>query len=499
MGILKPAENLTEKQVNSGLKLVIADGLASEAMVTFTGGAFLVAIAIHLGATNFQLGLLAALPTFSSIFQLASIWLVRRFNNRRAISVVSNCIARFPLLIIGVIPFMFSGSISIQVLIFLLFFHYFFGSVAGASWNSWMKDLVPEDKLGSYFSHRSKLTQTLNVTLSLLVATSLDYVKAHHPDKEILSYSLMFLVGGGLGMISIYALARTPEPKSYLTNENFLKLFKKPLADTNFRNLTIFHGFWAFSLNLATPFFAVFMIKTIGLPLSFIIALTIIHQISSISALKFWGRYADKYSNKTIIRICAPIYAACIISWVFVGLPSEKLYSMAILVVINILAGMSTAGINIAMGNIGFKLASRDEAIVYLTSKNMFVALCSTIAPMMGGLMADFFATHQFIWNIEWKSAGNILTIPLVNLKGWTFFFVIGGICALFSLRLLKNVKEEGEVGKERAMVFIKANLKNSIKDYTTGTSIMTRLADRINRPFSIKKSVQSILDYSSD
>ena len=166
-----------------------------------------------------------------------------------------NLFARLPLPVIGVMPFMFSGTTTIQVLIFLLFFHYFFGSVAGASRNSWIKDLVPEEELGSYFSHRSRLTQALNVTLSLLVAVSLDYIKSNYPDREILAYSTMFLVGGCLGMLGVYALSRTPEPKSHLTNENFLKLFKKPLKDTNFRNLTIFHGFWAFPLNLATHFF----------------------------------------------------------------------------------------------------------------------------------------------------------------------------------------------------------------------------------------------------
>lgn len=67
---LTPTRNLTESQVQSGLKLVTIDGLAAEAMVAFTGGTFLVAMALQLGASNFQLGLLAALPTFCNIFQL---------------------------------------------------------------------------------------------------------------------------------------------------------------------------------------------------------------------------------------------------------------------------------------------------------------------------------------------------------------------------------------------------------------------------------------------
>src|ERR1700710_3306558 len=98
---LKPVKNLSEDQLKAGLKLVVADGLSAEAMVVFTSGTFLTAMAIHMDATNFQLGLFAALPTFTTIFQLASVWLVQRFNNRKLISSIFNLMARLPLLVIG--------------------------------------------------------------------------------------------------------------------------------------------------------------------------------------------------------------------------------------------------------------------------------------------------------------------------------------------------------------------------------------------------------------
>ena len=53
---------LTQEEVQSGLQAVIKDGLASQAMVTFTGGTLLVAFALKLGASNLVIGLLAAIP-----------------------------------------------------------------------------------------------------------------------------------------------------------------------------------------------------------------------------------------------------------------------------------------------------------------------------------------------------------------------------------------------------------------------------------------------------
>src|SRR3954469_3643321 len=205
---LRPSkQQLSEPQIQAGLKLVIKDGLATEAMSAFTGGAFLVAMALMMGASNFQIGVLAALPTFTNLFQLLSIWLVRKYNNRRAIAVICAFLARFPLLIIGSLPFLFSSSASINVLIFFLFFYYFFGSIAGPAWNSWMKDLVPENKLGTYFSHRTKLTQTLNVILSISIALLLDFVKKYHPDVVLTTYACMFIGGGIIGLSGAFFLS----------------------------------------------------------------------------------------------------------------------------------------------------------------------------------------------------------------------------------------------------------------------------------------------------
>jgi MFS family permease len=487
---LKPSESLSHREVTKGLNLVIKDGLAAEAMTALTGGTFLVAMALQLGASNFQIGLLAALPTLTNVFQLLAIWLVQKYNNRRIIAVACNGFARFPLLIIGLLPFLFTTGTSIQVLIFLLFFHYLLGSVAGASWNSWMKDLVPENKLGTYFSHRSRLTQTLNVVLSLVLALLLDYVKQHAPGKELIAYSIMFIGGGALGLLGTYILSRTPEPKSYLAKENLLKLFSRPLKDRNFRNLLIFNSFWSFALNLATPFFTVYMMKIIGLPLSYIIGFGILSQVAGIFAIKVWGQHSDRYSNKTIIRIAAPVYIACILAWSFVTMPSSHMTTILLIGLINILSGVSISGINLALSNIGMKLAPKDEAIVYLSARNMIVAFISALGPLMGGWLADFFATRSFVWNIQWHGPKGVSVFHLLELHNWSFLFVIGGVLAIAALRTLKKVKEEGEIEKVVAVAEIRVDFKNRLKEKITMQSIVSLLLLPVTYPVALKKRV---------
>jgi len=463
---IKPQPVITEQELKAGMSYVVKDGLATEMMTALTGGAFLVAMALMLGASNFQIGLLAALPTFMNIFQLISIWLVRRYNNRRGISVVCSIFARVPLILAGTMPLFFPQYTGINSFIFFLCFFYFFGSVSGPSWNSWMKDFIPENQLGSFFSHRTRLAQMLNVVVSLTMAFSLDYIKQHYPQYEFTTYACMFIAAGVFGLSGAYFLYKTPEPPSLLSKDNIFKLLVRPLKNKGFRNLLIFNSAWVFAINIATPFFTVYMMKTVGLPISYVIGLTIITQLTGIATVRLWGIFADRYSNKTIIAICAPIYITCIIAWCFAGIYSTLWHNVLLIGCINLFTGMSTSGITLSLTNIGLKLAPKDDAIVYLSAKNIITAFSSSIAPLLGGYLADFFGQRHIDISAKYDGPAVDKSFHLLSLHQWNFLFIIGALLALIAVQLLSRVREKGEVEKDKVVRILRSSIKNSIKDY---------------------------------
>ena len=485
---LRPSLNLSDQQVKSGLNYFIKEGLAAEAMATFTGGTFLVAMAVLLKASNFQIGLLAALPILTNVFQLLSIWLVQKYRNRRVISVLCSFFARVPLFVIGLLPLFFSKDTSINVLLFFLFFHYLFASISGASWNSWIKDVVPGKILGSYFSKKARLTQILNVALSLAAAMMIDYVKTNLPQYELAAYGGLFFLGGLMGMLGVYFLLRVPEPETTLENGNLFSLLNKPLKDINFRNLLTFQSFYAFATSLALPFFVVYMMKTIGLSFAWIIVLGLLAKFGSIISLKFWGTFSDKYSNKTIIRICAPIFITCIFSWTFVAMAPNHIVRLLMLIMIHIVSGISAAGIDLAINNMAIKLAPANEAISYICARNIVVALFAAAGPIAGGLMADFFATHQFNFNVEWHGASGVSKFHLLELQNWNFFFVISAVLALLSMRLVNRVREQGEAHKEMVTLVMRKSFARGFRKNMSAGSIRHRITHPVLIPVIIKR-----------
>ncbi|NLR63733.1 MFS transporter [Chitinophaga varians] len=474
----KPVAKLTQEDTERGMRLVIGDGLAAEVMTTLTSGAFLVAMALMLGASNLQIGVLSALPTFTNIFQLISIWLVRRSNNRRAVTVICTILARIPLVVIGVVPLIFPGAAGIQFLIVFLSVFYFFGSLAGPSWNAWVKDLVPESMLGSYFSRRGSYTQTLNVVLSLAAALGVDYIRKQYPQYELDTYYLLFLLAGIAGLTGAAILSRAPEQQVYMDKENIFRLLKRPLSDLNFVRLLVFNSAWVFAMSIAQPFFTVYMMKGMGLSLSYITVLTIISQLFGIFTIRIWGTFADRYSNKTIIAISAPLYIISLILWCFVGIYTKMYANIILLVIVHILMGVANAGINLSITNIGLKLAPAKDAIVYLSAKNIITAVFSALGPVAGGILADFFEHKSLKVDAVWKGETHSLQLHLVALHEWNFLFLIAAVIAVISLEMLMVVNETGEVEKNTVVRIMRSSIKNNLKDYYLIGNLIT-LHDR--------------------
>jgi hypothetical protein len=458
---------LRPDEISKGLRQVLRDGLATEAMSCLTEGTFLVALALQLGASNFQIGLLAALPTFTNVFQWTAIWLVRRSISRRWITVVALTVARAPLFLVGILPFWLPKDVALNVITLLMGVHYLFGSIAGASWNSWVKDLVPRDSLGTYFSHRTRLTQTLNIVLSLALAFATNYVSAHYPELVPSTFPVLFFIGGLAGMMSVVALYRAPEPAAIVPPGSLRNQFSEVVADKNFGRLLIFNCWWAFAFNLAAPFFSVYMMKTMGLPISQIMLLTIAGQLSGILFIKIWGKYADLFSNKAIIFTCIPIYIVCLAFWITTGSLAGSTIALPFLAIIHILSGAATSGINLSLSNAGLKLAKAEHAITYLATKNMVTSLFSAVAPLVAGLVADSLDSRTFEWSV---SIGDSI-IPVIHLQGFGFFFLASIVLVLVSTRLLRQVNETGDV---RTGVIMSA-LRNEL--HANSQNIVSNLA----------------------
>ncbi len=79
----RPQPAISQNELERGLRFVTYDGVAVQVMSTFTTGAFVVAFALLLGASNFMIGIIGALPPLTQILQIPTIYLVERVGYRK--------------------------------------------------------------------------------------------------------------------------------------------------------------------------------------------------------------------------------------------------------------------------------------------------------------------------------------------------------------------------------------------------------------------------------
>jgi MFS family permease len=444
--VLAVKESLTAEETESGLKQVVKDGLASQAMVTLTGGAFLVAFALKLGASNVAIGLLAAIPFFAQLIQVPSVLLVQKFGNRRLVAVGAAGISRVFWLFIALIPFLFSVKAGLLFLVVGMFLHSAFGAIVNMSWTSWMRDLVPQERLGSFFSRRLRLATGLGLVISVIAALYLDLWKKYAPNYELQGYSVLFFLGFVAGILGVYFISTIPEPRMAPIEAGFFKLFSQPFRDKNFRNLIRFSCPWNFAVNLAAPFFTVYMIKRLEFGMSAVIGLTVLSQLMNLSFLQIWGRLTDRFSNKSVLAVSGPLFMLCVLGWTFTTLPEKHALTVPMLIAIHVLMGISLAGVTLSSANIGLKLAPRGEATSYLATNNLMNSVAAGLGPILGGQFADFFTNRELSSTLEWRSPNGVLLLPTMNLQQWDFFFLFAFVIGLYAIHRLASVSEVGEV-----------------------------------------------------
>jgi len=446
---LRPQDEVSEPELRRGLGMLLFDGVCSQTMGVFTGGAFLVAFALLLGASNTVIGLLAAIGPLTQILQIPTIFLVESVALRKALVVASSFLSRLAWPVVAALPWLVAADQRIAALLVCLIAYFALGTVSSCAFNSWMRDLVPKEEMGRYFSKRLAVMTAVGAVLTIAAGFWIEWGTKRFAG-EFVGYSVLFLVGAVFGILGVYFLSRIPEPRMRVEPAaGVFSVLAEPFRMSNFRQLLVFLGSWNFAINLAAPFFVVYMITRLQMSMPLVLALSVLSQVVNVVFLRLWGRLADRFSNKSVLGVSGPLFVLSILFWPFLTLPDKHVLTLPLLVLIHALAGMSTAGVTLCSGNIALKLAPQGRATSFLAVNSLVNGVAATVAPIIAGIAADAFAGEQLTVSLRWISTEVGVTrfdAPAIALRGLDFVFVVAVLLGLYALHRLLAIKEEGDV-----------------------------------------------------
>ena len=320
-----------------------------------------------------------------------------------------------------------------------------------------MRDLVPHQVLGAYYGRR---LAAITIVVSVVSLAGSMFVLAWQewapPEREVWAYSFLF-IGGALtfGLAGPLFASRVKEPlmpAAHRSEQSALAVLSEPLKDKNFAHLVRFLFVWSMAANLATPFFAVYMLTTIGLSLFAVIGFTVLSQLSTVFFVRVWGPMADRMGSKPVLSLSASLYTLVILGWVFTTHPDRHFLTLPLLGLLHFFAGVAVAGATVTMSTLTLKSAPNGKATPFLGVAGTAASIGAGLGPVLGGLMADYFSTRTLRVDFSWASPSGVLELPAIALGGFDFLFVIAFVVSAMSLNVLVALREEGETPRDTAL-----------------------------------------------
>lgn len=455
----RPKAVLSGQELSRGLRLLTFEGAVSMGFSTITMGGLMAAFALELGANNLQIGVLAAVPFLLQTLQIPTILMVERLKARKVIAVSTWFVAQALWFPIALIPFFVKvpSSGAVSLLIGLMAVRSALGAITSCGWNSWVRDLVPENILGRFFARRLAVTTMVALVFGLTGALFIGFwhrfVAA--PD-EALGYTVIFLVGASiLGMSSVLLMSLMPEPmmqSSAASRHSLPDLLNMAFRDGNFMRVAKFLFFWTVAANLAIPFFAVYMLQRLGMSLWQVMLLTALSQLFNILFLRVWGPLTDRFGNKGVLSLSASLYLLVMLGWMFTAMPERYFLTVPLLIVLHIFAGAATAGVSITIITMGMKFAPAARATSYLAVAALASNLGSGLGALFGGQLAHLFGDRVIKLDFTLGHAPQGLGVPTLQLTGLDIVFAVAFVLGLVALKTLTTLREEGAAARQAVL-----------------------------------------------
>jgi MFS family permease len=407
-------------KIKSSLRFSFLDGIFASCMVGLTTD-YITPYALALKATTSQVGILSAVPNLTaSLVQLKSPDLTDRLRSRKKIInlfVFLHSLMGLPIILI---PYFFKSQPVLFLVVFVTLFTSF-NAFAVPAWSSLISDHIPNKRRGSYFGWRSKILGIVAISSAFMAGIILHFYK----QNIFKGFLVVFSIAISCRFISWYFLTRMYEPPFKVNKEAYFSFFDfiKRVRESNFAKFVIFVASLNFCVNIASPFFSVFMLKDLKFNYITYAILVSAVAITQIFTINRWGNHADKVGNIKILKFTSFFIASLPLWWIINQNPVYLVFGQ-------IISGFAWSGFNLCATNFIYDAVrpeKRTRCIAYFNVCSGF-ALC--LGALLGGYLANFLPT--------------LFGYKLLSL--FLFSSILRFIVASFFSRKIKEVRQADDI-----------------------------------------------------
>ena len=409
---VNPASKLSKSAIRSSLKASTWDGIFAIIFSNITGGVLVSNFLLQLGANPMEIGMLCSVPMLVNLLQPLGAFISERTTSRHWYNVWIYGPSRLLWLIL-VLGIAFNSWLHIAphdlviCTLAILLVTNVVGALGSANWLTWMAALVPQKLRGRYFGIRNS---AISLT-ALLCVPLLGVAVSAWPGGTIQGYGVLLFLGVIIGLISLSCqffmadinpkeqaikhsskdtiiLSGSGAEDKQQSSSSLLELTSH--LDPNFLKFLLYFGFWAFAVNICTPFFNFYLLDNLKIDVSWVTIYSSLTSAATLVMMIVWGKLADRIGNRPVLVFVGLLVGVTPLLWL--GLGSDKLSVWLWFPLLHLFMGGTWAAIDLCTNNLQMVVAPERHQASYFAIAAAVSGVTGALGTTAGGFLAQY--TH---------------------------------------------------------------------------------------------------------
>jgi len=455
------SSKLTKPQIRRSMRYATIAAVTGILGMSCIDGPMLTLVALKLGGEEMFIGAVNFLIWGCVVFSIFSMTAMERFGKKKTLMVGHGLAAIFILLLL-LLPWA-AGAWSVKASLGVLFAATFLRSASnalgGVAWFPILQDIIPKRITGKFFA-RLRISWQIAWLLSLFALAAF----LRQPEPKWWRFEIIFVVAFIMYILRVYAFGRmeekmaTAEPGS---SPRIFQRFKVILTNRGLRIFLVYIMFYICAHAMAKPF-QIKLLKDFGYSEGFILAATGVGSLGAVVSLRFWGRLADKFGNRSIFTLSHVGMVITNILWILVSPSTFGMYLVFVLFFVN---WVFNSGNSIAQTRYMMHTVPADKQYL-LSIVHMVWGLSAASGPLIGGW---FLSKTE---NIRFESGA-------VSLNNYHILFIVSGLLFIVPHLLRKKLRTTDETSTVKVLTIITRPIWDVIGPIVTLKSPNNKMEDK--------------------
>ena len=407
----------------AGIRWSWLDGLFTTVSENLYLG-FIVLYALAYGASTSELGLLAAIQNLLGAVSLfPGARAAERARHRKPlVTWTVGGFARIALLALALVPWVTAAPrVAIWLIIGLNGLRSFMSNFGNPAWTVLVGDLVPPRLRAVYFGNRN-----LMIMLAALVVAPVAgwLIQAGNGwlGQPHLGYQAVFTLAFLTGLAGTACFVLIPEPhgarRAAPATSAAPGFWSAITGNRPFVGLVVSGFVWNFALQIAAPFFNVYLVRNLGADAGTVGILAGVNTLFGLLGSGLFGRVMDRLGALKTQALCGLLIPIIPTVWIWVTSPWQ-------IGVVEAYAGLAWAGYNLANFALLLELTPPGHRPQAVALYQTVVFASAVVGPLLGGWLADVYGFRVIF---AASGVGRLLGILLfVWLAVWPILGTRGG------------------------------------------------------------------------